>query len=101
MDTLHIGDMVTVTIQAWKDTPPFTVKTPDGKPKLFKVVKEGNTPGILYPGRDHDGNWHDAQFTSFDKFAWTVTFTRQSDGMMFHEDCIYHTLAEGEGWARG
>lgn len=101
MDTLHIGDMVTVTFQAWKDTPPFTVKTPDGKSKLFEVVQKGEILGIMYPGRDYDGNWHDAQHTPFDHFAWTVTFTRQSDGMMFHQDTIYNTLVEGKGGARG
>lgn len=98
---LNYGDLVTVTIQAFKNTPPYTVKTPSGKPKLFKVVEEGKTLGIMYPGRDHDGNWHDAQFTPFDHFAWTVTFTRGSDGMQFHNDTMYNTLVEGKGsvWA--
>lgn len=100
MNMLKIGDMLTVTIHPFKNTPPYTVKTPDAKLKLFEVVTNQNKLGIMYPGRDNDGNWHDAQFTPFDHFSWTVTFTREPDGMKFHNDTISNTLVEGEGGMR-
>lgn len=69
------GDMVTVTFSgAWHNAPDYIVQDGNGNAKRFPVVAQGGKLGIMYPGRDFDGIWHDAQFTPFDLFSWTVNF---------------------------
>lgn len=66
------GNKVTVTFPGYCD---FTPKDDDGNDMLFDVVEENGVLGLMYPGRDWDGDWHDRQFTPFTSFSYTVIFT--------------------------
>lgn len=72
---LHVGNVVTITFSGrWHNAPGYTVQDEFGAVKLFEVIEQGGKMGIMYPGRDEAGDWHEQQFTAFDKFAWTVDF---------------------------
>lgn len=72
---LNVGDVVKVTFSRdWCKAPGFTVKDEHGEPKLFEVIEQGGKMGIMYPGRDESGDWHDQQFTALDKFTRYVDF---------------------------
>ena len=70
------GDKVTVTFPSispgWHD---FTPKDEGGNDRLFDVVEHNGILGVMYPGRDRYGIWHDLQFTPFKNFSHSVIFT--------------------------
>ena len=72
---LNVGDVVKVTFSRdWCNAPGYTVTDEHGAARLFEIIEQGGKLGIMFPGRDEAGDWHDQQFTALDKFAWTVDF---------------------------
>jgi hypothetical protein len=72
---LHVGDIVKVTFpHSWCNAPGYTVADEHGAVKLFEIVEQGGKMGIMFPGWDEAGEWHEQQFTALDRFAWTVDF---------------------------
>jgi hypothetical protein len=72
---LHVGDVVKITFSLGLcNAPGHTVKDEHGAVKLFEIIEQDGKMGILYPGRDEAGEWHEQQFTALDKFAWTIDF---------------------------
>lgn len=72
---LRLGDLVTVTFSGrWHNAPGYTVTDEHGAVKLFEIVEQGGKLGLMYPGRDAAGTWHEAQFTQLNLFSWEVDF---------------------------
>ena len=69
---IKVGDKVTVTFPGYYD---FTPQDENGNDRLFDVVEENGVLGLMYPGRDFNGDWNDRQFTPFTNFSYSVIFT--------------------------
>ena len=69
------GDKVTITFPCFPGYLDFTPQDDDGNDRLFDVVENNGMLGVMYPGRDRDGVWHDLLFIPFKNFSPSVIFT--------------------------